>query len=153
MTIILEDIFIYFKDLIGKNVLTEKLSISKGVSHGKVSFCRIDTNHGKLRFEKMHFCQNIPTVLHTHPEFIIDEIILGSLSEECFRKNGNGLYSYQESHNRQVGDRQKVYDPFGHPHKVIAKNEDCLTACLYLGHEDVKEIFSTHPHSINNTSH
>ena len=88
----------------------------------------------------MHFRENKTTLLHTHPEFIIDEIISGSFRESLYMKNNKGEYELVNAETKIKGDILRVCDPSGHPHKITAIGGDCITACLYLGHEYVKLI-------------
>lgn len=131
--------FEFIKGSIGPDNLFKTFKVNSKDSHGKEILLKLNTIHGTLRFEKMLFCEQRETELHTHPEFIVDEILEGFLIENQFSMNDLN-FKYSHTVQRNPGHIQKVYDPKGHPHKVHSLKGDCLTVCLYLGHQYVEKV-------------
>jgi hypothetical protein len=144
--LVMEKIHHLIKVIIGEKVLLEKLPMSSSDSHAKEIFLEYPTRHGILRFEKMHFQSRIPTILHTHPEFIMDEVMAGSFMEAIFRRKSSGEYEEWKVEKRNRGETLRIHDPAGHPHTITAMEGDCITACLYLGQNYVKAIEETISH-------
>lgn len=109
-------------------------------SHVKKLLYSLDTNHGELKFELMFFTGNKYTITHTHPEFVIDEVISGELKEKIFQCNADGTYQFVKEEVRSLGDIRKVNCNQGYPHQVIGNSKNNFTLCLTLGHDKVEPI-------------
>lgn len=137
---VMHSIFDLLKRLIGPENLFKTFLVNSFESHGKEILLKLNTKHGTLRFEKMLFCEQRETELHTHPEFIVDEILEGFLIENQFKLVNGINFEYSHTLQRNPGNLQKVFDPKGHPHKVHSLKGDCMTICLYLGHQYVERV-------------
>lgn len=138
---LMNDLFTHLIQIIDSKTIFKNLVGAPHDSHSKILFFEEYLVHGNLRFEKMQFFKGVSTVLHSHPEYLVDEIMSGSLLEQNFEKNIYDLYTPLSSRVRQEGHRTQVYDPLnGHPHKVVAQGADCLTLCLYLGKNYVTRL-------------
>lgn len=137
---ILELIFSHIKKTLGEDLLKQRISSYQDQSHCKEIYFSLKTTHGLLRFEKIQFNLNKKTNLHVHPEYILDEVLCGSLEESLYQKTKSGCFKVSKIIRKNAGHVSKIYDPHGHPHKVESKKRQTMTACLYLGHEDVKEV-------------
>lgn len=110
-----------------------------GCSHAKVLYLEELTNHGTLKFECMYFTGDCYTALHTHPEYVIDELIDGELIEDEFELR-NDEYISTNQIKRVDNDLRKSFDPSGLPHRVCAAKDGATTLCLSLGKNKVKML-------------
>ncbi len=108
-------------------------------SHLKLRLLELDTPRGVLKFEIIYFTGVSTTSPHTHPEFVIDEIISGTLQEEELISK-NGVYQVQQAHLREDKDIKAYFDPSGSPHKVKAVHGPCKSFCLSLGFNSVTSL-------------
>lgn len=139
----LEDIFKLTKQkVLAKNHINN-IDLCDQSSHIKLLYCEKEINHGTFKIEAMQFTGVKPTCLHTHPEFVIDEVISGELVEESFAFNTDDTLTFSQRDIREEGSFKKVYDPSGNPHKVTAKGAPCITLCISLG----KNIVESHSES------
>ena len=110
-----------------------------GCSHAKVLYLEELTNHGTLKFECMYFTGDCYTALHTHTEYVIDELIDGELIEEEFELQGDEYVSKNKI-RRVDNDLRKSFDPGGLPHRVCAVKDGATTLCLSLGKNKVQML-------------
>lgn len=108
-------------------------------SHRKYIFERSQHQMGILIFEAIIFNDGQKTGPHIHPRFIIDSIQYGSLHEELFEKKGE-LYFPKGINIRKAKDQRTLAAEDHFPHDVMAIDGNCLSFCLTLGHETVREI-------------
>lgn len=138
---ILEDLKLIFHSL-KKQVLSlgvKPLAIA-GQSHAKVNYLERETIHGTLKFETLFFTGDKYTGVHTHPEFVVDEVIEGSLKEKNFEPCKNDHYHFSGTTIREASDRVEVFCDDGFLHNVCAEDEGCFSACLSLGKKKVVMI-------------
>lgn len=136
----LEDIFHYLKDKVSLKP-SRAPDCTKTLSHIKDSYYTKKTKLGCLIFEVLFFTGNKFTGLHTHPEYLVDEIIQGSIEEKIYSKDKvTGKYEYQESILRSESNRRVSYRPCGLPHDVCAKEAPCISITLSLGKKSVESI-------------
>lgn len=136
----LDIIFDFFKQYALKLENLGEMQVDKGASHSKMIYFERETLFGDLRFECMNFTGDCFTFLHTHPEFVVDEIIEGRLAEKIFEERENSLYFFLKTETRNEGDRRALYDQSGLPHKVCAIDGRCLSLCLTLGFQQVRKV-------------
>ncbi|MCB0357659.1 MAG: hypothetical protein KDD40_11655 [Bdellovibrionales bacterium] len=108
-------------------------------SHGKLELFKGQYVDYYLKVELIFFTGEAWTGEHTHPQFVIDEVLSGQLQEQNFKKIHN---KYQASTllNREQGNFRAIFDKDGHPHNVIALNGPALVLCLSLGTCAVESI-------------
>ena len=124
---------------INSNIDLENINCIQGESHSKILYYEKSTTHGKLKIEGMHFSGDCPTSLHTHPEYIVDEIISGKLEEKCYEIDDNNLVQ-SEVNIRQENCFKAEFDPSGNPHRVTALEGPCVVLSLCLGHNQVEVL-------------
>lgn len=112
---------------------------SETISHKKKALLEESTAWGTLRLELLVFTGKKYTGPHTHPEFVLDEILNGELIEKELCGEGNSL-EVKRDHYRKTGDWVQSFDPQGRPHNVTAINGPCLSLCLNLGKNPVSFI-------------
>ncbi len=135
---ILENLKIIFK-VLKKQVLElgVKPKAIPGQSHAKVNYLERETIHGTLKFETLYFTGDKFTGVHTHPEFVVDEVIEGSLKERNFEPCENDHYHFCGTTIREASDRVEVFCDDGFLHNVCAEDEGCFSASLSLGRNKV----------------
>lgn len=109
-------------------------------SHVKKLIINEKSKHGTLKFEVMFFTGKKYTPTHTHPEFVIDEVVNGRLKEKIYKCIGEGKYEFEREEVRNVGDLRLINCDQGYPHEVIGLDEKNITLCLSLGHDKVEPI-------------
>jgi hypothetical protein len=90
----------------------------------------------------MYFSGDCYTCLHTHPEYVVDEVIKGQLSERRYQLDDREEATFKTDHKRAEGSFQSNYDVKGNPHTVSGFEGSCTLLSLSLGHNPV-ESFST----------
>ena len=116
--------------------VTEILRINRWDQEFKshVKKCLYEKAFGQniLRFELLRFNHLISTPLHTHPHYVVDEVVQGSLFEELYQRQNNS-FQLHEKQVRTVGSRRELFDVDGSPHKVRALSQKCISLCLSFG--------------------
>lgn len=116
-------------------------------SHIKDNLVRWSCPYGLLNLDALLFTGNEYTGSHTHSEYIIDEVISGSLYERKYSRTGSKYY-HCGSEIRKTDDPPRLcYDIKGLPHNVIGHQGSCSSLCLSFGHQEVHPIAE---HSIEN---
>lgn len=136
----LEFIFLKIKSLL---MTTEDLvtpNLEMGLSHVKVNYVNQEIKQGELVFEIIYFTGDKSTGLHTHPEFIIDEIVQGSIEEINYKLTDDGNYKYCGRVIRKEKDFRTIHNVCGMPHDVCAKDSPCISYSLSLGRRCVEII-------------
>ena len=120
------------------------MGCASDLSHLKQVFFDVPTEAGALCFELIYFTGNAWTALHRHPEYVMDEIIAGTLEEHLYQrdKTSQGNYNLIRKCQRPAEDTRVIYDPEGSPHNVRGSSDACLTLCLYLGTQVMQNIES-----------
>lgn len=138
----LDNIFMILKSSLPTLPLIKLPEMHEGLSHVKSNYLTLQTDKGELIFEVIKFTGNQSTGLHTHPEFLIDEIIEGSIEELNYKENSDGNYIYCGRDIRQVGSMRRTHTTCGLPHDVCAKDSPCISFALSLGKRSVETIAS-----------
>jgi hypothetical protein len=114
--------------------------LQPGLSHSKIILVNEPTTMGTLLLEVICFTGEKATTLHLHPEFMVDEVLYGTLREDCYKPIENGQYDFSQTLIRTAGSQRDIFDPDGHPHQVTAEKGPCVCLCLSLGKNDVRSI-------------
>ncbi len=137
----LDSLYFLIKKRVNELNLTDYPCSFEAKSHCKKTLLQRKTHLGTLSFEVMYFSEGNETGAHSHPEFILDEIIEGALEETQLEKKGNFFVSKEKKLVRSCGDKRMIYDPNEfYPHNVRAINGPCLVFCLSLGSKKVESI-------------
>ncbi len=137
----LSEIITQVKLELAPNYLCRDLKIIDGESHAKEVIFQAQCDLGILKVEKIQFISEVFTCLHTHPEYLVDEVIEGELIEREFKILINSQFQNTNTLIRPVSDRRLVYDPSGHPHIVSSSTSKCKTISVSLGFKEM-EILS-----------
>lgn len=135
----LQRLMTLMKRSVNFETLTQSFSKDCGESHQKEVIFETMTAQGYLCFEVIHFTGKAFTSLHLHPEYVVDEVVRGTLKEENYRLQ-HGVYRKEDVVIREAGDSRQSFDPQGMPHRVIAQGGSCYTYCLSLGTHGVRAV-------------
>ena len=113
----------------------------ESTSHSKILYFEKETKHGVFKIEGMCFSGARFTCLHTHPEYVVDEVIKGKKKEKSYHFCEENL-SFDGEHMRAEGSFESRFDLEGNPHKVSGLEGPCTLLSMSLGHNSVKS-FST----------
>ena len=113
---------------------------SRHCSHVKQRLLEHSVVAGRLVFELMCFTGASWTEPHIHPEYVIDEIIAGSLEEHMYQLQQDNAYHGVQQHVRSCGDRRVLHDPEGCPHRIRSADGCAVVLTLYLGTRPVQPI-------------
>jgi hypothetical protein len=138
----LRDIFKIAKDIIVPKNDLRNIECLESTSHSKILYFEKETKHGKFKIEGMCFSGDCYTCLHTHPEYVVDEVIKGQLSERSYQLDDQEEATFEIEHKRSEGSFQSSFDIEGNPHTVSGLEGPCTLLSLSLGHNCV-ESFST----------
>lgn len=132
---------LFFENLKLHIVVNSKITPEdiKDISHLKETKFEKQTLMGLLKLELMYFGNSYWTGLHSHPEYVIDKVISGSLREKTYCLI---THSYKQENLRVSSEfSRNLYDPQeGFPHNVIGNEPLNISLCLTLGFNSVKNI-------------
>tara|TARA_B100001971_G_scaffold215195_1_gene260288 strand:+ start:113395 stop:113886 length:492 start_codon:yes stop_codon:yes gene_type:complete len=137
---LLKELYVQLKEDTSIEDLFSEDELASENSHVKKLLLDQPTKLGNLKFEVMFFTGKKYTPTHTHPEFVIDEVVEGKLEERIYRCLGDGKYEFVKSEIRDVNDMRMINCEQGYPHEVIGKGDKNFTLCLTLGHDKVEPI-------------
>ena len=133
----MEDLFVLVKDVVlTKNSLLSFPMVNQ--SHIKKSLLHIEREGLKLNVELIYFTGVCWTGAHTHPEYMVEEVLEGTLHEQEFVSSKPLLKGQQQLRNK--GHYRSQFDPQGHPHNVIGYRGTSLVLCLTYGKNSVTPI-------------
>ena len=136
----LKDFYVHLKEDTKIEGLFTHDELNSNESHVKKLILNEKTNHGTLKFEVMYFTGKKYTPTHTHPEFVIDEVVKGKLEEKIYRCTDDGKYEFVKTDIRPTNDLRLINCDQGYPHEVIGLDKLNFTYCLSMGHEKVTPI-------------
>jgi hypothetical protein len=136
----LENIFNSVKEFIISGKDLGNIDCVKEASHAKILYFEKETKHGTFKIEGMHFSGSCFTCLHTHPEYVVDGVISGSLEEKIYGVDSQGHHTLRESVVRDQDSFRAHFDDRGYPHKVKAIDGPCIVLSLCLGHNKVESL-------------
>jgi len=137
-----DDVSIYLRSCltdISKKIRLPQLDFDDSLTYRKKILEEVQTPFGELKIAYIKFFKNRFTSLHTHPEFVAELVITGSMLEQCYEEVDNKLLFK----NEVVHDGPLLIDKYcceGSPHRVCAETEACEVLMITLGHNKGRSI-------------
>jgi hypothetical protein len=134
----LEDVFRSYREEVFSEI--HDIPFSQGsASHFKKVLFEERIGSEYLKICLVYFTGKAWTGPHTHSEYLVEEILTGSLKEQKYDL-ARGAYVPAGSEIRETGEYRAIYSPDGFPHNIIAHGGPSLVLNLSYGVAEVEPI-------------